>query len=369
MRILSTLVPSLCLFAPLAAAGYTLKDDYGTSDSFFDKFNFFTGKDPTNGYVSYVDRSTAQSGGLIKSGSSVYVGVDTVNTASDPGRSSVRLESTNTYDHGLVILDLNHMPGSVCGSWPAFWMLGSNWPNNGEIDIIEGVNDQTSNQFTLHTGDGCSIDSSGFSGTVQTSNCYVEASGQSENAGCAITSSSDSSYGGGFNKNGGGVYATEWTGDAISVWVFSNSSVPSDITSGTPNPLGWGTPSAKFAGSCDIDSHFKELQIVFDITFCGDWAGETWSSGSCASKDKSCKSYVQNNPSAFAESYWGINSLKVYQDSSSSKRDIHSHAAAHIRQGAGEPISYPNVGRNSSNVRFVARPTWKHRRDRYKHGQ
>jgi hypothetical protein len=69
--------------------------------------------------VSYLDRSSASSGGLIKSGNSVYVGVDTVNTASSPGRSSVRLESTNTYTHGLVILDLNHMPGSVCGTWPA----------------------------------------------------------------------------------------------------------------------------------------------------------------------------------------------------------------------------------------------------------
>lgn len=42
MQILSTLVPSLGLFAQLSAAAYTLKDDYGTSDSFFDKFNFFT---------------------------------------------------------------------------------------------------------------------------------------------------------------------------------------------------------------------------------------------------------------------------------------------------------------------------------------
>lgn len=369
MQILSTLIPSLGLFAQLSSAAYTLEDDYGTSNSFFDKFNFFTDKDPTNGYVSYVDRSTASSGGLIKSGNSIYVGVDTNNTASKPGRQSVRLESTNTYNHGLVILDLNHMPGSVCGTWPAFWMLGSSWPNNGEIDIIEGVNDQSSNQFTLHTSDGCSIDNTGLSGSVQTSNCYVQASDQSENAGCAITSSSDSSYGDGFNGNGGGVYATEWTGDAINVWVFPNSSIPSDISSGSPDPSGWGTPSARFAGNCDIDSHFNDLQIVFDITFCGDWAGETFSSGTCSSKGSSCESYVQNNPSAFTESYWGINSLKVYQDSSSSKRRTHPHAAAHVRHGADEPISDPNAKRDQSYVRSAPRPTWKHRRDRYKHGQ
>lgn len=141
-------------------------------------------------------------------------------------------------------------------------MLGSNWPKNGEIDIIEGVNTQSTNQMTLHTSDGCSILPLGFSGTLETDNCYVEASGQSANAGCGISSTSTSSYGDGFNQAGGGVYATEWTGDAINVWFFPNSSVPSDITRGKPNPLGWGIPAARFAGDCDIDSHFNELQIV-----------------------------------------------------------------------------------------------------------
>lgn len=147
------------------------------------------------------------------------------------------------------------------------WMLGSDWPNNGEIDIIEGVNTQSVNQMTLHTSDGCSINNSGFSGTLETSNCYVEASGQSANSGCAILSSSDQSYGDGFNKANGGVYATEWTSSGINIWFFPNSSIPSDITSGKPNPSSWGTPSAAFAGSCDIDSHFNNLQIVCPILF------------------------------------------------------------------------------------------------------
>lgn len=41
MHVLSTILPSLGLFAHLSAAWYTLKDDYGTTDSFFDKFNFY----------------------------------------------------------------------------------------------------------------------------------------------------------------------------------------------------------------------------------------------------------------------------------------------------------------------------------------
>lgn len=141
-------------------------------------------------------------------------------------------------------------------------MYGSNWPNNGEIDIIEGVNGQSVNQMALHTSDGCSIGPLGYTGTLLTPNCYVQAPGQSINAGCAIKSTSDSSYGDGFNKAGGGVYATEWTGQAISIWFFPASSVPSDIRSGRPNPLGWGLPTARFAGACDIDSHFRDQRIV-----------------------------------------------------------------------------------------------------------
>ncbi|BCS19055.1 glycoside hydrolase family 16 protein [Aspergillus puulaauensis] len=320
MRITSTLFPVVGLAAGLASAAYVLQDDY-SPDVFFDKFDFFTDSDPTNGHVKYVDRDTAQSGELISTGSSIHMGVDHTNNAPD-GRQSVRLSSTQTYHHGLFILDLGHLP-TGCGTWPAFWILGPDWPNGGEVDIIEGVNDATQNQMALHTSDGCSIDDSGFSGSLLTSNCFVNAEGQDNNAGCGIQSDSTESYGAGFNSGSGGVYATEWTGDAISVWFFPRSSIPEDIGSGNPDPSSWGTPSGKFAGSCDIESHFGDMQIIFDITFCGDWAGAVWGSGTCsANNGGSCEDFVSNNPAAFEEAYWDINSLKVYQDGAASKRGV-----------------------------------------------
>jgi hypothetical protein len=46
-------------------------------------------------------------------------------------------------------------------TWPAVWEVGDNWPYGGEVDIVEGVNDQAPNRATLHTGPGCTMPSSG----------------------------------------------------------------------------------------------------------------------------------------------------------------------------------------------------------------
>ena len=84
--------------------------------------DFFTGRDPTNGYVNYVDQATAQREGLINVNpfdGHVYMGVDYQNVASGRGRNSVRVSSTKSYTHMLVVADMGHMPGGVCGVWPA----------------------------------------------------------------------------------------------------------------------------------------------------------------------------------------------------------------------------------------------------------
>lgn len=241
---------------------------------------------------------------------------DSTKVGTGRGRDAVRIISKKSYNHGLVILDASHMPEG-CGTWPAFWMLGPNWPNSGEIDILEGVNSQASNSFAMHTSAGCSITNSGqFSGQIATSNCDVAAAGQGTNVGCAIKTSDTRTYGTGFNQAGGGVYATEWTSEAVTIWFFSRGSIPADITAGTPNPSNWGTPQAQFAGACDIDTHIKDQRIVFTNTFCGDWAGQVWSQdATCAPLASTCQAFVQNNPGAFNKAYWEINSLRVYQGS------------------------------------------------------
>ena len=252
------------------------------------------------------------------------------------------LSTKNTYNHGLFILDLAHMPGGACGTWPAFWMLGPDWPNNGEIDILEGVNSQTLNSMAMHTDDGCSITSTGaFSGNMQTDDCNTYATDQATNAGCAIDSQDSKSYGNGFNSNGGGVYATEWTSEAISIWFFTRDAIPSDIASGNPDPSNWGLPQGQFTGNCNIDDHVKDQQLVFDVTFCGDWAGAVWSTdATCSTQASTCQDYVQNTPSAFQDTYWLINSLKVYTDNGASSSQTATSSAVTASQTATATSTY-----------------------------
>ncbi|PGH36908.1 endo-1,3(4)-beta-glucanase [[Emmonsia] crescens] len=302
-------------FIVLSQASYTLIDDYAAGN-FFQNFDFFTSDDPTHGYVNYLDRAAAESQGLVSTANNaIYMGVDSTNVASGRGRSSVRVASNKAYDKGLIIVDVEHMPGGICGTWPAFWTFGPNWPNNGEIDIIEGVHEQAGNFMAMHTRSGCSITNSGsFTGRILTPNCDVNAPGQPANAGCSIASSDPVSYGARFNANGGGVYAMEITTSAVTIWFFPRNAIPGDIHAGTPNPGSWPTPMARFQGACDIAAHIRQQKIVFNTTFCGDWAGSVWSTSSCAARAPTCQAFVQHNPAAFKEAYWRVKYVRVFDN-------------------------------------------------------
>ena len=57
------------------------------------------------------------------------------------------------FQYGQLEANIKMPAGSF--NWPAFWMLGQNfwtagWPNCGEIDIMEGLANMTSDQSTLH---------------------------------------------------------------------------------------------------------------------------------------------------------------------------------------------------------------------------
>jgi hypothetical protein len=140
------------------------------------------------------------------------------------------------------------------------------------------------------------------SSTVQNLQCD---STLDNGAGCGVQSNNPVSYGTGFNSIGGGVYATEWTSNYIQTFFFPRNAIPSDITSGAPNPSGWGTPQSSFQGgsSCNIDAEFTNQNLVFDTTFCGDWAGNqyVWAADPvCLGLAPTCVDFVAGNPTAFS---------------------------------------------------------------------
>ncbi|KAH7035065.1 concanavalin A-like lectin/glucanase domain-containing protein, partial [Microdochium trichocladiopsis] len=290
---------------------YQIEDSYDATN-FFDGFEFYSGPDPTEGFVRYQTALEANASSLAGyANGGVFLGVDhqTGNVGS-PGRASTRVNTKKTYTRGLFVADIAHMPSSTCGVWAAFWSFGDPWPSAGEIDIIEGVNRDTSTQFTLHTASGCTFSSQG--------DCNAPGDGTK---GCSEPGfDNPQSYGDGFNAIGGGVFATEWTSDAIRMWFFPRTKgIPADLASGQPNPASasWGRPAAEFAsapgGSCDIDSHFREHRLVFNTALCGQWAGKVFGQDpQCARLAGSCEEFVAQNPGAFKEAYWLINSVKVY---------------------------------------------------------
>ena len=123
---------------------------------------------------------------------------------------------------------------------------GASWPSSGEIDMVEGVNNYTNNQVTLHTNPGCTMSSSdpttlGISGTlVGTTDCAVATT---SNAGCGVRAPGANSFGAAFNGAGGGWYAMERTNAFVKVWFWSRGAgnVPSEVRNGatTINTGNW----------------------------------------------------------------------------------------------------------------------------------
>ncbi|KAH0537515.1 hypothetical protein FGG08_005690 [Glutinoglossum americanum] len=287
-------------------AKYQLQENY-EGLSFFDKFDFVTIDDPTNGFVDYVNEAEARKLGLIwETDKLVYIGVDHSNIIGAwcrRGRPSVRLESKSLYTHGLIIGSFWHIPGGECGTWPAFWTFGPHWPDSGEIDIIEGVHKQLKNRMALHTSDGCIVDGR-QSGTWNHYDCSPATPG---NAGCGVQSDTDNSFGTNFNKKKGGVYATLWNSHGIQIWFFPRDTIPEDIAKGNPDPGSWGVPEANFSGSdyCEAPLSHQAYWLIHGIP------------QSSSPQWPSCNCYVAMNPSAFINTYWLIESIKVYQEATS----------------------------------------------------
>lgn len=110
----------------------------------------------------------------------------------------------------------------------------------------------------------------------------------------------------------------EWSDEQIRIWSWSRSETPADIKRRQPSPRLWGTPHFAAGGStCNINNVLQDQKIVLNIDFCGATAGnpDLWGQ-QCRNMTgyDTCIDYVANNPDAFADTFWKVKGIDVYEN-------------------------------------------------------
>ncbi|GKY95819.1 hypothetical protein MPSEU_000542600 [Mayamaea pseudoterrestris] len=285
-----------------------------------------------------------------------FIYIKSAPTADGP-RESIRLEGIRRFNRGLFIIDVRHVPAG-CGVWAAGWMTDeTNWPVNGEIDVIEGINYQSHAKTALHSTTGCTMENdvpygvmTGNWDTAQgipdaktgvpdmtmryAKNCFVYDQHQWLNQGCVAVSERNDTLGAPLNDNGGGVFVLEWDpmNRHIRSWAFTpHDNVPDNIVQSirtahltdsklrvVPNPELWPLPYAYFAvgeGTSCPASHFRNMRLVFNTAFCGSVAGNRFQMD-CPAQAKqfqTCNDYLKSDPDEMDEAFWKIRGVYVYE--------------------------------------------------------
>jgi hypothetical protein len=231
----------------------------------------------------------------------------------------------------------------------------ANWPVNGEIDIVEGVNYQSHAKTALHSTQGCDMfdipigTMTGGWDTAQgipnadtgipdmtmryAQNCFVYDQHQWLNQGCVAVDLEGGTIGGPLNAKGGGVYVLEWDpiNTHIRSWVFTpHESMPLNLVDTirtahlppekrvAPNPELWPLPYGYFTigvGTSCPASHFQRMRLVLNTTFCGSVAGNRYFLD-CPKQFrqvKTCNEWIKTDPEEMAEAYWKIRGIYVYE--------------------------------------------------------
>ncbi|KAI0765380.1 concanavalin A-like lectin/glucanase domain-containing protein [Fomes fomentarius] len=292
------------------ANAYNIARDY-SGPSFFDGWDFYGSWDNlTLSKVWWLNETEATSEQLayVNDAGKAIIRVDNTTTVADgQNRNTVRITTKDFYDYGsLWVFDANHLPYG-CSVWPAFWTKGPTWPDDGEIDILEGINLMTDNQMAIHTTAGCTTDNA----IVQTGKIGFQDC--SADPGCTVHETKPNSFGAGFAAAGGGVWATQFDVAGIYMWFWSRADVPDSLNknSSAIDISSWGSPSASFpvTPQCNLTKFFTPQQIVLDIALCGDWAGvDSIYRSQC---DGTCDVIGAGSP-RYDDAYFDINYVRAY---------------------------------------------------------
>lgn len=296
--------------------------------------DFFENGDPTHGIVQYGDNFDLIK--IINKNNKKQLKIDIENKSNNnKWRKAPRIHFIKkTFDEGLFILDLDHLPFAP-GLWPSFWFKGltndsARWACNGEIDVIEGITDKlnksTTNYSTLHTniinGDDCIqnipeiTNKSCSAGDIGYYTCGCSGTENCPNLGCGIHWKNSNTFGKDFNDNGGGTYAIEISKDkGITIWFWPRNDpmFPEDFKNENISTTNWQTQKDNKIQFNACPNHFKNLVLIINTTLCGDWAGSVYDPNDKNNSQKECQGYATDPNVNITNGYWLINYFKIYE--------------------------------------------------------
>lgn len=309
-------------------------------ERFFDFWDFNT-QDMNNGASEFVDSDTAVKDGLAQAFPTHTI-VRTGLKDWFHKRKSVKLNTKGKWERFLMTMHFTHVPFGH-GVWPSFWTDGDDWPNNGELDLLEWANIDA-NKVSFHTGGGpnrCKLDAATLNkpGCPQFPDvngggydCHTDYWTKPKMLGCGPYSTQAPRFNGEQWSQNPGVVAAQFTDAFIKVFYIPEAEMPSDLSEGVPNPDAWdkwilsyypfSASERAVPGSCP-NRPFGPQKLVLSIELCGDWAGKTFDvPGQCVNReypadDDCCTQYMwdgANDDYLHQRAFFNISWLKVYSE-------------------------------------------------------
>lgn len=211
-------------------------------------------------------------------------------------RKTAKIKTMRSWRYFLAAVRFTHVPVG-CGLWPAFWTngIGYRWPEGGELDVLEYVNDAPS-RTALHTGarNQCQLDAK----LLNTPGCpqfpdvnkmsYDCTTAYPKKLGCS--SNSEPLQNPAELNVQPVTFVIEWTEMFVKVFKIPDHAMPADLLHESPRPREWDQwvisyyPFGRSPGCPNAADLLAPQQLILNIGLCGDWSErKTWSmSQTCA---------------------------------------------------------------------------------------
>ncbi|EGO20117.1 glycoside hydrolase family 16 protein [Serpula lacrymans var. lacrymans S7.9] len=167
----------------------------------------------------------------------------------------------------LTVLAQDKPPNSpwVNEVWPSVWTNGPNWPNDGEIGIIESVNLMPNNQIALHTTPAA------LTQHPKTSRGPLWSTTEVRVRGVPLRRRKGTALGLALLLHRGGVLAAQFDVSGIYIWFWSRADIPESITQLTStSPVdtsSWGDPSSAYPPPSSRNRHHSVWSVTDDNVY------------------------------------------------------------------------------------------------------